>query len=191
MPEKKNKYFILLCLFLAQVFLYAQEPEWNKGYVVLTNNDTLHGLTRKRGFNHCRILEFKKDAVAEEIKFTSEDAKFYTWGSERYKLVFVPTIGTKYGDYMFGEIIEEGNIVLYGFQNDPTGYKIMGIELPGENYVKMYKKNVLNKKIVCFKELSDILNKHKDLSLRMKNNEFMYTQFPEVISEYNKWMSKN
>lgn len=184
---------VLVLIFISSFSIAQEKSGWKPGYVVTGRSDTLKGLVKKRKQSYYYKVDFKQDENSEAKLFTSNEVKFFQWGDEKYRSVFVPSYGTTIGQYSFAAVIEEGLVSLYNvvYETGLNGSavqlsKAAGIILKNEGYVRTFKKQVFSKGIANRRKLSKLLADNKELAARVLKNEFTFIQLPEIVKEYNK-----
>ncbi len=152
-------------------------------------------------------MDYKHDEEAKEITYSFLEAKYYRWGDEEFRLVFIPSgkLLKNFGEYIFAKIIEEGPISIYevnypsgggmtmGLPGGPmiamgnTHQKCLGIVVKDEGYIRQIGKNYFSEKLPQKKMLCKLLAADSVLVKKIKGDIYIYEDIPLIIREYNAW----
>ena len=113
----KNLYFLLLFFFFYS-FVYSQNDNLEKGYLILNEGDTLHGYIKQTNpvDRSVQIIFIQKDKK-EEIKYTPDQVRKYFFGTSNYfvsdSVLFRNNYNKIYFKKLFLQKLLDGPLELY------------------------------------------------------------------------------
>ena len=167
----------------------AHTIPWQNGFVILFNNDTLFGQTRKRHFNESQKMDFRDTVTGKKVVYTVGEIKAFNYG----EALFLPvdTNSARIVDSISPVLNIFGKMVVNGYA------KLIVIDrelIPEDNQfivkIRGTKSITLNKSMfeqTGKKQLAEYFSDDTELSAKILNADFAFEDLYKIVKHYNDW----